>query len=107
MQSSKNNIAPMMIQNYLVMDFNPLKFSYPSFYMLVSFCYLENFCSFYYFVTKLEIIRAETSANVQKAIPLPQTSSIDPVESYMSGVNMLFTESNKKGIHTPMPIKES
>lgn len=49
----------------------------------------------------------ENKANKQNPTPTNQTNSIDPVESNMKGVMMLFIESNKKGIQTPIPIKVS
>jgi hypothetical protein len=97
----------MMIQNYLDMDLRPLKFNYWSFYILVLFSYCENFYSFSSLLTRPEIVIDEIKAKVQKATPTPHTSSMDYVESYINGVKMLFSESNRKGMHTPMPISVS
>ena len=96
-----------MIQNCLDSDLRPLNFYFYYFYVIVLFSYRENFYPCSSLSTSLEIANDEISANVQNATPLPQTSSIDPVESYINGVKMLLRESNMKGIHTPMPIRVS
>ncbi len=64
-------------------------------------------CCFNYSWTILEIKIDEIKAIVQNAKPTPQTSSIDAVELYIIGVNMLFKESKRKGMHTPMPMRVS
>ena len=50
---------------------------------------------------------AEVNARMQNKTPIDHTRVIDPVESYRSGVMILFRESKKKGMHTPTPIKVS
>lgn len=74
--------------------------------MHIFFSY-EDLLFFYYLLTKTEIKIEEIKANEQKPTPTSHTNSIDPVESNIRGVIMLSIESNKNGIHTPIPIKVS
>lgn len=99
----------MMIQNYLDMDFKPLRFRPSSFSMLVLLfsCKNSSFSSFSYLPIILEMRSEEMKEKVQNKIPTPQTSSIDCVESYMIGVKTLFSESKRNGMHTPMPMRVS